>query len=97
MIIRCLARDQKSTQAEIQNYGGSLGLVISLKSRSRLSYLIKKVTLMFSFRQYCPDFTQFSMIDSKFHFPPTFTSFSFERELKMILFKTHDIIHPCQM
>ena len=65
---------QKSTQAEVQNDGGSLGLVISLKSRSRLSNLIKRETLMFSLRQYLLDFPLFSMIDSKFHFPPTFTS-----------------------
>ena len=61
----------KSTQAEIQNDGGSLGLVISLKSPSRLSHLIKREKLMFSLRQYCLDFP---MIDSKFHFSPTFTS-----------------------
>ena len=35
----------KSTQAEIQNDGGSMGLVISLKTRSR-SYK-KFLTLMF--------------------------------------------------
>ena len=61
----------KSTQAEIQNDGGSLGLVISLKSRSRLSHLIKRETLMFSLRQYILDFP---IINSKFQFPPTFTS-----------------------
>ena len=64
----------KSTQAEIQNDGGSLGLVISLKTRSRLSHLIKRESLMFSLRQYCLDFLIFTMIDSKFHFSPTFTS-----------------------
>ena len=32
----------KSTQAEIQNDGGSLGLFISLKTRSRLSHMIKR-------------------------------------------------------
>ena len=64
----------KSTQAEIQNDGGSLGLVISLKTRSRLSHLIKRESLMFSLRQYCLDFPIFTMIDSKFHFSPTFTS-----------------------
>ena len=64
----------KSTQAEIQNDGGSLGLVISLKTRSRLSHLIKRESLMSSLRQYCFDFPIFTMIDSKFHFSPTFTS-----------------------
>ena len=63
----------KSTQAEIQNDGGSLGLVISLKTRSRLSHLIKRESLMFSLRSYCLDFLVFTMIDSKFHFSPTFT------------------------
>ena len=63
-----------STQAEIQNDGGSLGLVISLKTRSRLSHLIKRESLMFSLRQYCLDFPIFTMIDSKFHFSTTFTS-----------------------
>ena len=64
----------KSTRAEIQNDGGSLGLVISLKTRSRLSHLIKRESLMFSLRQYCLGFLIFTMIDSKFHFSPTFTS-----------------------
>ena len=64
----------KSTQAEIQNDGGSLGLVISLKTRSRLSHLIKRKSLMFSLRQYCLLFLIFTMTDSKFHFSPTFTS-----------------------
>ena len=64
----------KSTQAEIQNDGGSLGLVISLKTRSRLSHLIKRESLMFSLRQYCLGFLIFTMIDGKFHFSPTFTS-----------------------
>ena len=64
----------KSTQAEIQNDGGRLGLVISLKTRSRLSHLIKRESLMFSLRKYCLDFLIFTMIDSKFHFSPTFTS-----------------------
>ena len=64
----------KFTQAEIQNDGGSLGLVISLKTRSRLSHLIKRESLMFSLRKYCLDFLIFTMIDSKFHFSPTFTS-----------------------
>ena len=64
----------KSTQAEIQNGGGSLGLVISLKNPSRLSHLIKRESLMFSLRQYCLNFPTFTMIDSKFHFSPTFTS-----------------------
>ena len=64
----------KSTQAEIQNDSGSLGLVISLKTRSRLSHLIKRESLMFSLRQYCLDFLIFTTKDSKFHFSPTFTS-----------------------
>ena len=64
----------KSTQAEIQNDGNSLGLVISLKTRSRLSHLIKRKSLMFSLRQYCLDSPIFTMIDSKFYFSPTFTS-----------------------
>ena len=64
----------KSTQAEIQNDGGSLGLVISLKTRSRLSHLIKRESLMFSLRQYCLDFLIFTTKDSKSHFSPTFTS-----------------------
>ena len=84
----------KSTQAEIQNDGGRLGLVISLKTRSRLSHLIKRESLMFSLRQYCLDFLIFTTKDSKFHFSPTFTSNLFfwtrnknDRRLK------HDIIH----
>ena len=64
----------KSTQAEIQNDGGSLGSVISLKTRSRLSHLIKRESSTFSLRQYCLDFPIFTMIDRKFHFSPTFTS-----------------------
>ena len=61
----------KSTQAEIQNDGGSLGLVISLKTRSCLSHLIKRESLMFSLRQYCLGFLIiFTMVDSKFHFSP---------------------------
>ena len=56
----------------IQNDSGSLGLVISLKTRSRLSHLIKRESLMFSLRQYCLDFPIFTMIDSKFHFSPTY-------------------------
>ena len=64
----------KSTHAEIQNDGGRLGLVISLKPRSRLSHLIKRESLMFSLRQYCLDFLIFTTKDSKFHFSPTFTS-----------------------
>ena len=64
----------KSTQAEIQNDGSSLGLVISLKTRSCMSHLIKRESLMFSLRQYCLDFPIFTMIDNKFHFSPTFTS-----------------------
>ena len=62
----------KSTQAEIQNDGGSLGL--SLKTRSRLSHIVKRKSLMFSLGQYCLDFPIFTLIDSKFHFSPTFTS-----------------------
>ena len=54
--------------------GGSLGLVLSVKTRSLLSYLIKRESLMFSLKQYCLDFPTFTMIDSKFHFSPTFTS-----------------------
>ena len=38
----------KSTQAEIQNDGGRLGLVISLKTRPLFSHLIKRESLMFS-------------------------------------------------
>ena len=38
----------KSTKAEIQNDGGSVGLVISLKTRSRLSHMIKRETLTLS-------------------------------------------------
>ena len=64
----------KSTQSEIQNDGGSLGLLISLKTRSCLSHLIKRESLMFSLTQYCLDFLIFTMIESKFHFSPTFTS-----------------------
>ena len=64
----------KFSQVEIQNDGGSLGLVISLKTRSCLSHLIRRKSLMFSLRQYCLDFPIFTMIDSKFHFSPTFTS-----------------------
>ena len=63
----------KSTQAEIQNDGGSLGLVISLKTRSRLSHLIKRESVMFSLEQHCLDFPLFTLIDNKFHFSPTFT------------------------
>ena len=51
----------KSTQVEIQNDGASLDLVISLKTRFRLSHLIKRESLMFS-------------LDSSFHFSLTFTS-----------------------
>ena len=64
----------KSTQAEIQNDGGSLVLAISLKTPSRLSHLIKRESLMFSLRKYCLDFLIFPMIDSKFHFSCAFTS-----------------------
>ena len=38
------------------------------------SSLIKRESLIFSLRQYCLDFLIFIMIDSKFHFSPTFTS-----------------------
>ena len=87
----------KSTQAEIQNDGGSLGLVISLKTRSCLSHLIKRESLMFSVRKCCLDFPIFTMIHSKFHFPPTFTSnlFFWTRNKNDICLK--HIIHPCQM
>ena len=62
----------KISQAEIQNDGGS-------KTRSRLSHLIKRESLMFSLRKHCLDFPIFTMIESKFHFSPTF-----EPETKMI-------------
>ena len=61
----------KFTQVEIQNDRGNLGLVMSLKL---LSHLIKRESLMFSLKQYCLDFPIFTMIESKFHFSPTFTS-----------------------
>ena len=64
----------KFTQVEIQNDRGSLGLVMSLKTRSRLSHLIKRESLMFSLRQYCLDFQIFTMMEGKFHFSFTFTS-----------------------
>ena len=64
----------KSTQAEIQNDGGSLGLVISLKTRSRLSHLIKRESLMFLLRQYGLDFPISTIIGSKFYFSPTSNS-----------------------
>ena len=51
-----------------------MGLVIPLKTRFRLSYLIKRESLMFSLIQYCLDFPIFTMIDGKFHFSPTFTT-----------------------
>ena len=88
----------KSTQAEIQNDGDSLGLVILLKTRSRLSHLIKRESLMLSLRQNCLGFLIFTMIDSKFNFSPTFTSnlFFWTRNKNDIRLK-HDIIHPCQM
>ena len=80
----------KSTQAEIQNDGGSLGLVMSLKTRSRLSHLIKSEIINVSIKTV--------LIDSKFHFSPTFTSnlFFWTRNKNDIRLK-HDIIHPCQM
>ena len=58
----------------IQNDSGRLGLVISLKTRSHLSHLIKRESLMFSLTQYCLDFLILTTKDSKFHFSPTFTS-----------------------
>ena len=64
----------KFTQVDIQNDGGSLGLVMSLKTHSCLSNLIKRESLIFSLRQYCLDFPIFTIIDSRFHFSPTFTS-----------------------
>ena len=64
----------KLTQVEVQDDRGSLGLVMSLKTRSRLSHLIKRESLMFSWRQYCLDFQIFTMMESKFHFSLTFTS-----------------------
>ena len=67
----------KSSQVEIHNDGGSLGLVMSFKTLSRLSHLIKRESLMFSLRPYCLDFPIFTMIDNKFHF-------SFEPETQMI-------------
>ena len=89
----------KSTQAEIQNDGGSLGLVISLKTRSRLSHLIKRESLMFSLRQYCLGFLIFTMIDAKFHFSPTFTSnlFFWTRNKNYICLKhrTSSILVKC--
>ena len=47
---------------------------MSLKTRSCLSHLIKRESLMFSLGQYCLDFPIFTMIESKFHFSPTFSS-----------------------
>ena len=64
----------KSTQAFNQNDGGSLGLVISLKTHSRFSHLIKRESLMLSLGRCCLDSPIFTMIDSKFHFSRTFTS-----------------------
>ena len=64
----------KLTQVEIQNDRGSLGLVMSLKTRSRFSHLIKRESLMLSLREYCLDFQIFTMMESKFHFSLTFTS-----------------------
>ena len=74
LIIRCLARDQNLPGRKTKNDGGTLGLVISLKTRYRLSHLINRESLMFPLRQYCLYFPIFTMIDSKFHFSPTFTS-----------------------
>ena len=64
----------KSTLAEIQNDGGILGLAMSLKTRSRLSHLIKRESLMFLLRQYGLDFPISTIIDSKFYFSPTSNS-----------------------
>ena len=72
----------KSTQAEIQNDGGSLGLVISFKTRSRLTHLIKRESIMFSLRKYCLDFLIFS-VNFTFH-PHLLPTFSFELETEMI-------------
>ena len=44
------------------------------QSRSRLSHLLKRESFMFSLSQCCLGFLIFTMIDSKFHFSPTFTS-----------------------
>ena len=57
-----------------QNDCGSLALVTSLKTRFRLSHVIKRESSMFSLIQYCLDFPIFTMTDSKFHFSPTFTT-----------------------
>ena len=79
-----LTRELRATQAEIQNDGGSLGLLTSLKTHFRLSHLIKRESLIISLRQYCLDFPIFTMIDSTFYFSPTFTSnLFFEPETKM--------------
>ena len=51
----------KFIQAEIKNDGGNLGLVISLKPRSRLSHLIKRESLVYSLRQYCLDYSAMSI------------------------------------
>ena len=77
----------KSTQAEIQNDGGSMGLVISHKICSRLSHLIKRESLMFSI---------FTMIDSKFHLSPTFTSnlFFLNQSFKVIVNYFHIVEIP---
>ena len=70
----------KSTQAEIQNDGGSLGFVISLRTRSRL---IKRESLIFSLRQY--------------YFHIYFQPLLLNQKQKWYMFKTHNIIHSCQM
>ena len=50
----------------------------------------KEGSLMFSLRQYCLDFPIFTMIDSKFHFSPTFTSnLSFWTRNKNDIFLKH--------
>ena len=77
-----LVIDSARCLAEIQNDGGSLGLVISLKTRSRLSHLIKRESLMFSLRKYCLDFLIFTA-NFTFH-PHLLPIFSFEPETEMI-------------
>ena len=73
------------TRGHNQNDGGRLGLVISLKTRSCLSHMIKRESLMFSLRQYWLDFLICTKKDSKFHFSPTFTS--------NLFFSIHEFAH----